>query len=119
MCLSIAFTVNADKRRSCPVYNSNYTASIVSGYTMVQAGNLGTALVSIRAEAPGGTPNYNGNVLTVYVNALDRATGCIVSTATVRIHVERGRVSGQGSASFTGLTPGTYYDVSIDSASCE
>lgn len=115
ICLGFAFSANADGR-SCSVYGTSYTATIASGYTMVSGDDT---YCRIDVTAPEGTPNYNGEYITVWVNALDRDTNLVVETAKVRIYVERRKTSGSDYAQFRNLKKGTYYNVSIDSASCE
>ncbi len=115
-CIGMIFTANADGRRTCDVYNSQYKATIAHGSTMVSKDSSSvTIIVEGTAKATSGT--YGDNV-TVWVNALDRSTGCIMETIKVIVHVDRGDTRGSGHGHFTKLKEGVYYNVSIDSASC-
>ena len=115
VCFSIIFTANADEGRTCRVYNSKYTATISHGSTMVSGDS---PYVSIVVESPEEALGY-GNTVTVWVNALDRSSGCIEETIEVVILVKGGQTKGSRSASFKKLEKGKYYNVSIDRASCD
>ena len=108
------FTANADGRKTCPVYNSQYTATIAHGSTMVSGDS---PYVSIVVEGPEKALGY-GDPVKVWVNALDRSTGCIVETIKVIVFVKGGETKGSESEAFKKLEKGVYYNVSIDSASC-
>ena len=114
-CFGIIFTANADGRKTCPVYNSQYTATVAHGSTMVSGDN---PYVTIIVE---GTKPALGvaDLVTVWVNALDRSTGCIVETIEVCVPVNCGKTRGSVQKAFRKLQKGTYYNVSIDSASCK
>ncbi len=117
--LNFSLIANADNiRRSCDVYQSPYKVTIVHGYTMIQGGEYGTYVCIDANCIDTNYKNLNGDKITVYVNALDRTTGCIVDTVKVEIYIARGKTSGRGDAYFKNLNTGVYYNVSIDSASC-
>ena len=116
ICLGLSFTVNADGRRSCSVYNSPYTASISQGSTMVSGDNSSFTIV---VTGPKVLEYHKEERITVWVNALDRSTGCIVSTAEVQVRIQYGYSVGTGHGFFQNLQKGVYYNVSIDKATCE
>ncbi len=114
-CIGMIFTANADGRRTCDVYNSKYKATIAHGSTMV---SKDSSYVTIIVEGTEKVFDFDGDRITVWVNALDRSTGCIVETIKVIVTVEYGDTRGSGQSKFTKLKDGVYYNVSIDSASC-
>lgn len=109
------FTANADGRKTCRVYNSQYTATIAHGSTMVSGDS---PYVSIVVEGTKKARDY-GDLVTVWVNALDRSTGCIVETIKVQVFVDGGQTGSSKRQAFSKLKDGVYYNVSIDSASCK
>ena len=118
--LCISTSVFAQVNRSCEVYNNkNYNATIKHGYTKVQASNQGCATVAIEITGPQVTNKYYGKSFEVNVNALDESTYRKVSSTDISIHIKNFGTSGTGSGIITGLTPGTWYYISIDKASCE
>lgn len=114
-CFGMIFTANADGRKTCPVYNSQYTATVAHGSTMVSGDN---PFVTIIVEGTKEALGY-GNLVTVWVNALDRSTGCIVETIEVCVTVKGGKTHGSVQKAFRKLKKGVFYNVSIDSASCK
>lgn len=113
-CFGMIFIANADGRKTCPVYNSQYTATVAHGSTMVSGDSpYVTIIVEGTKKALG-----HGDLVTVWVNALDRSTGCIVETIEVRVFVKGGQTRGSVQKAFSKLKEGVYYNVSIDSASC-
>lgn len=113
-CFGMIFTANADGRKTCPVYNSQYTATLAHGSTMVSGDSSYVTIIVEGTEKALGP----GDFVTVWVNALDRSTGCIVETIEVRVTVEGGKTRGSGQKAFRNLKKGVFYNVSIDSASC-
>ncbi|MBO7243049.1 MAG: hypothetical protein J6V19_05235 [Alistipes sp.] len=114
-CIGMIFTANADGRRTCPVYNSQYKATIAHGSTMV---SKDSAYITIIVEGTEKASSTYGDNVTVWVNALDRSTGCIVETIKITVNVKRGETRGSARDCFRKLKEGVYYNVSIDSASC-
>ena len=111
----IVFTADANGELSCPVYNSQYKATVAHGSTMVSGDS---PYVTIIVEGSKAALGY-GDQVTVFVNALDRSTGRIVDTIQVDVFVKGGQTSGRAEKRFTRLPKGVYYNVSIDSASCK
>jgi hypothetical protein len=105
--------------------NKNYTVTLANGSTMAQADKYGEISVSVNVSGPVIDPHYKSGRLKVqvYVNALDRTLKTVVSTGDKTVYVEDSKYTSQASGSaviyIRGLTPGQYYDISIDNATCE
>lgn len=116
ICFGISIIANADARRDCPVYGTDYTAEIMHGYTLVKSDSYGNADVYIKVSGP---ESWDGTYVTVFVNMLDQSNQCIAGTGEVRVYIKRGESSGTNYARITKLSPDTYYLASINSASCQ
>lgn len=116
ICLGVSIIANAQVRRDCPVYGTDYTAEIKHGYTLVKSDSYGKASVSIKVSGP---ESKYGTHVTVFVNVLDQSNQCIAGTGEVNVYIKEGESSGQNYAYFTKLSPDTYYLASINSASCQ
>lgn len=122
--LGITLYAYADNR-SCPVYgNKNYTAELENGSTMQQANEDGLISVSVKVSGPIISSLKNGTLhVTVYVNAIDRTSKSIVGTGHKVIYVKdspySNKASGYENIYIRGLTPGVYYNISIDNATCD
>ncbi len=108
--LGIFLTSNAEDR--CTV-NDDITVEISNGYALVKGSEYGKATVKVTAKA---TKKTYATVY-VWVNAIDRTSGCIIDTEKIQINLFN-ETSDSNTATFDNLTPGVYYKVSIDRASC-
>lgn len=117
ICFGISIIANANVRRDCPVYGTDYTAEIKHGYTLVKSDSSGNANVYIKVSGP--ESKYGPTSVTVFVNVLDQSNQCIAGTGEVEVYIKRDESSGENYARITNLSPDTYYLASINSASCQ
>ncbi len=114
ICFGISIIANAENvKRSCPVYDSDFTVELKNGSTLVEA-EYGIATVNFRLYAP----KVSTENVIVYINLLDRTTKCVVATESAFVKII-GKSSEDGVVTFTDLESGKQYLVSIDSASCQ
>lgn len=115
ICLGVSIIANAENvKRSCPVYDSDFTVELKNGSTLVEANVYGHATVNFRLYAP----KVSTEDVIVYINLLDRTTKCVVATESTFVKII-GKSSEDGVVTFTDLESGKQYLVSIDSASCQ
>lgn len=115
-CFGIICVANADEKvkRTCPVYGTKYTATLAHGSTMVSDEDSSVTIIVEGPEDPSGD-----HFVTVWVNALDRSTKCIIQTIKVVVTVKRDESKASNGADFFRNLPKGYYDVSIDNATCD
>ena len=121
--LGITLSAYADGR-SCSVYGKpEYTVKLANGSTMAKADDDGTISVSVVITGPKISPYRNGTLkVRVYVNAIDRTLNTIVGTGDKTVYVKDSPYSesavGDEVIYIKNLTPGVYYNIRIDNATC-